>query len=91
MDANLALETRRQAPGVAKPLRRHDTDATAISACGAWVAGIAGIIDADVVTIRALDVCDAAAEGRGRTVACLLDGDARENFASLAVGAGLGV
>ena len=53
------------------------------------IAGIAGIIDADLVRAGALDVAEAAAEDGVRAVAGLLDREAGEGFAFLAVGAGL--
>lgn len=97
MHARLARQTRRQAPRIAKPLLRHlrlgvdDADAAAIRAAVVGVAGIAGIIDADLVRAGALDVSEATAEDGLRAVACLLDREAGEGFAFLAVGAGLRV
>ena len=94
MHAGLARQTRRQAPGIAKPLLGlgvDDADATAVPAALVGIAGIAGVIDADLVRAGALDVAEAAAEDGVWAVAGLLDGEAGQGFAFLAVGAGLRV
>lgn len=97
MHARLPQHTRRQAPGIAKPLHRlrgrGHADAAAIPAGGGGVARVAGIIDADLVGPGALDVAEAAAEGGlggdgHGAVAGLHGGDAGEDGAFLAGGAG---
>ncbi|KAL8751233.1 MAG: hypothetical protein Q9184_006132, partial [Pyrenodesmia sp. 2 TL-2023] len=94
MHANFPRQTRRQAPGITKPLFRlpglDDADTATISARFGRVASVAGIINADLVWPCTLDISDAAAEdelGFGAETD-LLDRDAREGFAYLAVGAG---
>ncbi|KAI4167620.1 MAG: hypothetical protein LQ343_007067 [Gyalolechia ehrenbergii] len=95
--ARFPRQTRRQAPGVTKPLLRllglSDADAATICPGGGRVAGIAGVIDADLVGPCALDVGDATAgDGLGGhgvgTVTRLLDGEAGKGVACLALGAG---
>ena len=90
-------QTRRQAPGITKPLLRlsglSDADAATICPGGGRVAAVVGVIDADLVGPCALDVGDAAAgDGLGGdgvgAVARLLDGEAGKGFAWLALGAG---
>ncbi len=100
MDARFPRQTRRQASGITKPrlrlrrlLRPRNTDAATICPGRGRVAGVAGVIDADLVGPCALDVPDASAEGGFGgdgfgAVACLLDGEAGKGCACLALGAG---
>ncbi|KAL8944288.1 MAG: hypothetical protein Q9211_000646 [Gyalolechia sp. 1 TL-2023] len=97
MHARFPRQARRQAPGITKPLLRllglGNTDAAAICPGRGRVAGVAAVIDADLVGPCALDVSDAATEDRlggggFGAIACLLGGEAGKGCACLALGAG---
>ena len=98
MHARFPRQTRRQASGITKPLLRRlqglrNTDAATICPSRGRVAGVAGVIDADLIGACALDVPDSTAEDGLRgdgfgAVACLLDGEPGKGFACLAFGAG---
>lgn len=95
MHTRLPRQTRRQAPGITEPLLRHrgrgiyHADTAAVSPGRLGIAGIARIVDADLVRPGALNVAEAAAEDGVGAVASLLDGESWEGFAFLAVRARL--
>ena len=76
MHTSLVRITRRHTPGITDPLLRlcvDNADSAAVPPRRRRIAGIARIVDADLVCVRALDVADAAAEDGIRAVAGLLD------------------